>query len=266
MPDLSSAYAKLDRASLHIRDLRERATPPPDSYSIVREAHGDGPEYIYRIERLPVLDPDLPTIFGDYLTNMRAALDHLAFQLVQLDKGVATERTRFPICPTWRFHENGQRKLLRLEGVRSRSILDLVETVQPRTVNPNWPEMDQLGLLNELVNTDKHRLLIPTIHGINWNEAWWVGAPENVISLAPLKEGDEVARFDFSREEPHPDFDPHLTVHVGIDDGGVQFERGLLDVCEGIYGYVRYIVFAKFRPLFGLPAHETGEHSFETPW
>src|SRR4051812_20082870 len=115
--ELSSAYAKLDRASLHIGDLGKRATIAPDSYSIVREIDGDPSKYVYRVERLPVLDPDLATVLGDFLTNMRAALDHLAFQLVKLDKGTATENTRFPICVRWFFDKSGKRKPVRLTGV-----------------------------------------------------------------------------------------------------------------------------------------------------
>ncbi len=95
MADLTGAYAKLNRAKHHLDDFNAAGMqwladnfadrPPPIAKRF--EASDADPAvgvFVYFIDTRPLPTPpiELSLIFGDALTNFRAALDYLAWQLV----------------------------------------------------------------------------------------------------------------------------------------------------------------------------------------
>lgn len=168
--DLRSSIAKLDRAKKHIDGLRtkiaEAGRPDPEVISLRRQFEPEHGAVICRVERVLQTGEDWELIIGDALNNLRAALDHLMWQLaVRHNSGVAPKphiatQIYFPIVfdkGNWARHKH--RKL----GHISIADSDRLEKAQPF----NMPAADKaagktaaLGMLATLSNTDKHR----TIH------------------------------------------------------------------------------------------------------
>jgi hypothetical protein len=107
---------------------------------------------------------------GDYVHNVRSALDNLAFALArtQRDPPARPNDIAFPIYQDEaRFNRRGRRSIDQLPA----PAIDLIERLQPfqRDGGPerSEPDRDELVVLQWLSNTDKHRvppimLLAPT--------------------------------------------------------------------------------------------------------
>jgi hypothetical protein len=205
-------------------------------------------------------------LLGDFLTNLRAALDHLAWQLAELDVpagGGPTKATMFPISEQ-DVDRNGNPKPARIPGVVNPNVIAAVESVQPYAVARLTGEpaaYDVLYALNELVNIDKHRLLLVVARAVDIDRMSW-GLPDGVsdpdlrLNLTPLNEGDTVARFDFPDNQLPPGFDPHLALHIRVHDGTptpTVYGASLDDLMQTLYWYVEWeVVGSKFAPFFGL--------------
>src|ERR1700690_18726 len=98
---LGSVEAKFKRAEKHLNDIRAE---------ISRNLHGDAEAMFGYIDfdaygnphpsryGTPIsFDPDLPCQVGDFINNIRAALDHLAWGLVLVSGGKPGSTTYFPL-------------------------------------------------------------------------------------------------------------------------------------------------------------------------
>src|SRR5690348_4870221 len=96
---LDGVRDKISRAKSHRDKFEEisgslsRLHPHPFS----GEVRDNGREHLYRWNNPPVISPDAELIFGDCMHNLRSALDHLAYQLVVLNKKMPGNKTFFPI-------------------------------------------------------------------------------------------------------------------------------------------------------------------------
>jgi hypothetical protein len=262
MADLSSVYAKLDRAYFHARDLREklRLALDPHSHRFVAESDGKPSKLVFRVEGIPAIDPEWSLILGDFLTNARAALDYLACQLARLERPSCTcKRTGFPILRECPLDANGQPRLPRINGVTNHSVIDAVRAVQPYTEVENYGhplEETALYTLNTLVNTDKHRLLLVTVNALHLDKAGW-GIPEGReppdfrFYMGPLQDHAPVAWFDFGDSEPYPGFDPHLSLTVRLRDGDGLASMPLLELVRVLGGEVEHMIGMHFARFFG---------------
>jgi hypothetical protein len=131
----------------------------------------------------------LSGIIGDIVTNARAALDYIAWELSQryfvpkLDIAKFKDRrlASFPICDTAAEIKES------LESLAKRQIpagaISNIEAVQPYNAG-----YEPIGLLAQLVNQDKHRLLLPTIGqvdsmSIEFSQSPIDGFPGRTINL-----------------------------------------------------------------------------------
>jgi hypothetical protein len=170
--DLFGACAKLDRALLHLSEIGDhfQALNIVGSRYVteaVEEQHPDpqGVRHLFRIGPLVRPTPEFGTVVGDYIQNLRAALDYLAWEMVRngsdppgRDGGLSV---LFPIYRRmWakRGRNNFRAQVpRRLPGV-PREQLVYVRSFQPyHKRRPKW----QLGALADLSNRDKHRVLTP---------------------------------------------------------------------------------------------------------
>jgi hypothetical protein len=269
MGQLDGVYAKLDRARQHAHDLHtsvsDWSTAP--TYRFEREPGAKPGSYVWKVHGLAPLNPEWSVLFGDFLTNVRAALDHLAWQLAELDVAAGgqgpSEATNFPIKEQ-DVDRKGNPKPARIQGVVNPSVIAAVESVQPyetarRTGEP--ATHDVLYGLNKLVNIDKHRLLLVVVQALDIDRMWWplpdgVPQPDLRLNPRPLSEGDTVAWFDFHGHQVPSDFDPHLALRIRLDDGPrVPTVRGLslTNLVSTLYGSVEQVVGLKFASFFGLP-------------
>lgn len=91
------------------------------------------------------------TIVGEFLHDLRSALDHLAWQLVLSDGGIPTRDTAFPI----RVHDPAS---CSIAGGVSPLARSLIEGAQPsQTPVGDDPRLHALAMLQHLSNVDKHR-------------------------------------------------------------------------------------------------------------
>lgn len=217
---LDGIGAKLDRADEHLKTLTDEITAYFDGepHSYRTHADLDAGTYSVRvtIERQPSLR--LAIICGDFVQNLRAALDHLANALVTKPVG----RTQFPIysdrdefmsqvaVPATR----GQRgPLTGLDPLGE--IFNLIESYQPyhRT---DETDAHPLIALSDLSNADKHRTILtsatshridPTRHrpDITFDgvDIEYVGSAVFRYDQA-LRDGAEVLRGQFKVTGPTP--------------------------------------------------------------
>lgn len=164
---------------------------------------------------------DWSLILGDFLTNLRAALDHLAWQLVILEGGTPDKSTQFPIRET-EVNAKGNPSPTKVKGISDVAVLAAIEAAQP--FKAIRPREQPLYTLNALVNNDKHRLLLVVAHALRVTGMWWSNPegqepPEIRLNLGPLSDGDPVAWFDFGDKPAPANFEPHLELELRLKDG-----------------------------------------------
>ena len=163
---LDGARLKIVRAQEHIDSLKAEIATYLDKrpYEISTQITGDPPL------RMPVttIPPPLrlSTIIGDFVTNVRASLDYIVWELAvryfspAFDASDSNDRriTAFPICdsPADPWYVDRLNRLAK-RGIPTPAI-DEIKTMQPH--NRGY---ESLRWLRELVNTDKHRMPILTI-------------------------------------------------------------------------------------------------------
>ena len=114
---LDGVRIKLRRAKDHLTDLRSKLDPIADeaTRSIVGAPSEDDPStLVYRVTRVPDIDPIIAAITGDIVHNLRSALDHVAWQLVVLDNGQPTRDTVFPLHEST-MNERGNPRVLTIQ-------------------------------------------------------------------------------------------------------------------------------------------------------
>ncbi len=167
MPD--SWWLKVKRAQKHMIDIREiaRAYAKTEPYDIIRiQPSKQQPKvWRYRLAFAKQPDPMLGIVLGDFIHNLRSALDHIFFACCE--KKSRSNATLFPIAvfDPWRrdsdgsFVDNKRRVSFEaaLKGL-SRKAITTVIALQPYQHADAFSQA--LGVLSRLENADKHRKLI----------------------------------------------------------------------------------------------------------
>jgi hypothetical protein len=158
MPDLSGVLAKLERAEEHREAYDE----------LVEEFVGSEPYTIYSeydpgtgwhslrwqvLREAPL--QRMALIFGDMISNLRATLDYLVWQLVLASGNRPGRRTAFPVVRRAKDWEVQSKTALR--GVEQRWV-DEIEARQPYH-RPERPSVHPLAILDHVNNLNKHRFL-----------------------------------------------------------------------------------------------------------
>ena len=169
---LAGCVGKVERASLHLKSLHAEITPflesKPKPYRFISKVDVETSRYVLLvvIERQPPLEWSL--IAGDFIQNLRAALDHLVWQLVRANGQKPTGGNAFPLFdqlpPKKRGHPERQKWDRALAGVHPGAI-NFIELCQPYK-GPDGPSRHLLAALRKLSNEDKHRTLIPAFSAV----------------------------------------------------------------------------------------------------
>jgi hypothetical protein len=235
---LAESWIKLDRANEHLASLQAEvmtsfAALEPDE-TVVLGAHFDSKmsQYVVRIERLPEA-PFLRwgVVLGDFLHNVRSALDYLAWRLIEIGDQTAPrhkawrpESVYFPIYDSRkRFREN----CWRLPGLTMRQWA-MLEREQPYK-RYNDISLSPLARLRNLSNKDKHQLIAPIklacedptglIFRAN-NHCRILGAMP--VLFVPLEVGTpvEVVSVEIIGSYPEVKVDGRMTFYIAFEDGG----------------------------------------------
>src|SRR6266496_6459714 len=156
MHPLRDSWLKVERAGKHLNTLNKTVRAFESSkrqpYDVRRQFDSERSEYIWYgvIRRYP--SPNIPLILGDFIHNLRSALDHLAYASRSIYAPIDDEDTQFPI-----FDRSTQFdvKALSLRYIRT-DIRDHMQTFQPYH-GLNDRERRFLRTLRDLSNLDKHR-------------------------------------------------------------------------------------------------------------
>lgn len=167
--DLRGALAKLEWAQQHVGLLKRdvfgwmnRDGHPPVSFQ--RKYNSDSGVVSFWVESVSPPRQAWSLMIGDALNNYRAAIDHLAWQLVQAGNKPTPKtptRVQFPICRINRKTFIRMCQKDRLPGVSLRRVL-MLSPFQPYKGRELDGERAALDLLGTLTNTDKHREMLVT--------------------------------------------------------------------------------------------------------
>jgi hypothetical protein len=162
---LQGILLKLDRADEHLHALYEE-------FAAVLDAHGAGffapvefdaesGWHVSKVGEFGEAGPRISILAGEVAHQLRSALDHLAWQLVEANQNAPDNHTAFPVrlVPFSRGRsfvrtttQGGQ-----LQGVPP-AAARLIEKAQP--YHAAHPERHWLAVLDGLWQADKHRLLL----------------------------------------------------------------------------------------------------------
>lgn len=150
---------KIERAKKHLADFEAQAEAFRDAYTHVVGTETDSKtrQSIQYFAKLPISRFEVLAIAGDVLQNLRSALDHLAFQLVEAGECRAIGEKRgksigFPICEKPTDYET--MKARKIKGARKMAI-KAIDTLKPYKGGNT-----ALWRLHYVNNIDKHRHLI----------------------------------------------------------------------------------------------------------
>ena len=158
---LDGARLKIVRAQEHLKSFNEDCWRyvSAEPYKIATEL---GPDQIC-IEGIITTEspPRLAGIVGDFVTNCRASLDYIAWELAMRAgrplSDAQKRRIAFPLAPDKSSFTKKDGTAFHLEGVCGipASAMSVIESVQP--YHAGNESLDSLDLL---VRTDKHRMLL----------------------------------------------------------------------------------------------------------
>jgi hypothetical protein len=192
--DLRGVFAKLERASEHIAALDHEVREFQAANPITTFAEFEsGTTFLVKVRVRETPDLRWGVVLGDAIHNIRCALDHAVWELVQRNV-----RAGFKTQPT----EAQQRRITypiaykRKDFINSEAVRFLttrqaafIRRFQPY-LRP-WPEATPFGELGWLSNTDKHRI----VHGTHVALESWMDfklrvrsnlSPGRVIAFEPL--------------------------------------------------------------------------------
>jgi hypothetical protein len=152
-------YARLDRASDLFQEFgrvwAEYLEQRP--HQLTMDTGQDGLTQL-RVERLAPIPVQLSLLLGEYLYELRAALDNCLYAVAVIDSGECPppngDLLEWPIFLTPEKWQGNQRRRL---SALSPEIQDALEAIQPyRAQTPGW---NCLRILHDLARIDRHRAL-----------------------------------------------------------------------------------------------------------
>lgn len=152
-----SARLRVSRAQTRAREMSETwnayLAPHPFEFLLLRTSPT---EYLLRIEQNQPTPLDLPALFGEWLYNLRSALDHVVWAAAAYSSGTVPpageDGLQYPIYDT---EESWKRNLWRLRPLADHQVA-MLKMMQPYNSDP---DANYLGWINRLARIDRHRRL-----------------------------------------------------------------------------------------------------------
>ena len=249
---------KVKRAEKHIHDLEAavRRFIKTEPYKVGTQRHPQFPQFWqYIVIDVADICTDIPLICGDVLQTLRAALDHLAYQLV-LASGKSPDGSRefraiaFPISRTSEEYEASKHRKVQLMSENAIKAIDAVK--------PYKGGNDTIWRLSELNNIDKHRTLTAVgaaVVAIDALRDWGRSVPlfarlahagyqfiPAEKKICPLKRGDVL----FEDLELHENL--KFTFEIAFGEPEVAEAEPILESLKGTFDLVSNII-SDFEPL-----------------
>jgi hypothetical protein len=199
-PD-ASWWLKFDRAQVHLENLQAAVAPytAGRKHNVTRAVESSALPTLWTYRVWFSVEPDQRwgTLVGDYLFNMRSALDHIAVMLNP--PRMKDKLIYFPMYrdDPWRFQE-GTRRYVERDPVNRRNFSysiknmadeaqDIIHEVQPYTVAAaEGKPVDDYALvgLKRLNDTDKHRRMLVVNSGCDGARVTYLHPDGHVVEAA----------------------------------------------------------------------------------
>ncbi|HWD00021.1 MAG TPA: hypothetical protein VG456_24845 [Candidatus Sulfopaludibacter sp.] len=174
---------KTERARKHITEFLKASEVffKEHPYTVSAKRDANTREVIYYVSSSTPVPAAIRLIAGDAIQNLRSALDHLVWQLVDKHSGSGGNATEFPVCADLKDFTN--RAPRKIRGV-SQAVFNKIAAFEPYQ-NAKGHE---LWVLHNLNRIDKHRLLVA------------VGTAHRYMNVGKLMDG-KIEQF-FGRKSP----------------------------------------------------------------
>jgi hypothetical protein len=259
-PSLDGVRIKVERAKLHEHAVNGEIQRwyEAGAYTWAGEVQDNGHRHIWRAVNPPANNPQWSAMVGDCVHNLRSALDHLAWQLVRLsgtDK--PPPNINFPIYNhrpgtrrTWWVPWSNKYPAMRIAGHVRPEIFSIIEGIQPFNRTNSG---DQLRLIREINNFDKHRDIIVVAGSVELASTSGPGDPDapplsdlGRFTRLPVEHNQVVAELIYT-ERPRLEPDPNVSFHPFISTYGEPLGRDLLGP---LLSQLTYFVEDELIPLF----------------
>jgi hypothetical protein len=255
MPRLKRVRMKLDRAEEHLASLNTEfaALMAANRYGVLpRPDMHDGIE-VFRVQ----IPPDEPRILyrlsilvGDYVSCLRATLDHLAWALSLLTTEMPFDKTEFPIF----LEPNPVRVRNKIPDV-PREAQEVIESLQPYHAG-DQASAHHLAILYRLSNIEKHRY-IPVIRYAF--RLTGTVPPKTTIGfrvVPALDEGTEIATLStVGVLNPEATVEISPTFYIVFGDSRWGAGMDLTRIGE-LHEFIRDHVFPRLCPFIEQAAHQ----------
>lgn len=264
---LEGVDLRLERANEHLDALGDEITrfldpegPNKPYGSVLKKDEKTGKRFLCASVRRPP-PPHLSLLIGDFLHNVRSALDHLAWKLGG-DPPPNEKASEFPIFwsrDLFRSNPRGRSGYEKICGVEPRAQA-VIEDMQPFNGGDD-PKLHPLWTLHALSTEDKHRLPVVTgliVEGgveaertgpnrLNLVLGDWRGT----INIGAFEVGDPIAEWTEGTFTPEPESYEDLSVIFGValDPKGPGRGREVMDTLSDCINYVREDVLFRLAPF-----------------
>lgn len=262
MPDFSGVERKVKRAREHYDALKQAIDSLESDFArdgVVVDRDAKRGSYVWRVQIDESRLAPLPLLFGDFVHNLRSALDHIVW-------GLASEehhgRRPFPEFPIFLkpgpghdgFHASGIPKIWSLPEEAK----ILIERVQPYQ-RPHWDGWHQPGVdrasplydIRNLDNIDKHRRLVITTWLVSGYHGFGPDGALNALRVrsGKKKNGSIVAELPIESGYSPEDVEFKPAFEITMDE---EQREGLSVVifASNLYHRVGIELIDKFRPFF----------------
>jgi len=250
MKDLSAEarlvriQVKIERAKKHFGDFEREAEAFRDAYLHVvgTKTNPKTRQAFQYFAKLPVSKFEVLAIAGDVLHNLRSALDHLAFQLVEVGecRGIGERRGKriaFPIFDTANDYE--ALKAGKVKGARKAAI-KAIDALQPYKGGKG----EILWRLHELDNIDKHRTLFAYSQDCMLVADWLLEYSDSPYNLK--RRNPEFAGIDALDSEVEQEME--LEIDKAILESQIAKSNAMLPSLIQLVDYVKNLILA-FTPF-----------------
>ncbi len=240
-PYLLALSPKCARAHQLIDELRKtlREYHSTEPVEVCLQAEPSDPrDELVRAWMREEIPPEIPLLFGDFVHNLRSALDHALWE--RTDESQRGRGTSFPILIDEADFEKENERMLR--GVPS-NIVEVIERQQP--YHDETPDVHPLRVVHELDRVDKHRTIPVCVAALR---AMTLKGDTSGYRFEGLTARVSQDWAPIGRIRLRPD-DEKLIPYwdVTLDDGGVGGaqvppDRRLSDVARKLYDAVRSVL------------------------
>jgi hypothetical protein len=254
-PSLTNPRAKLSRAGEHLdalhNDLAAYSERQPHSLGINGEIDHGWKLLRFSITEQPPIR--LGLLLGDFIHNLRSALDNLVCQLALLGGAESCNTTQFPICDTPELFTEA-RERGRLAGVRPEHVAS-IERFQP--YQGQHMTHRALVAVRDFDNIDKHQSIHATLAALDPRpeavraerdrlDTEFTMEVRYIAAGKPLYDGAVVACLRGRAREPQPSVNMkiELPIRIGFGEIGLASDKLPL-VLRGVE-----LIIESFAPAF----------------